>query len=339
MVLPLTTERLVLRRFESADVEAFAVYRSAPAVARYQSWDVPFTVEMATALITGQAHMSGPVAGEWIQIAADHDGDLVGDVAVGMGRDGRTATIGYTLAPAFQGRGLAAEMVGAIVDALFEAGLHRVEATLDPRNIASARVVERLGFRFEGTAVSSVFDRGEWTDDARYAVLADARRRWRERPLDPPADVRLVPITPETHRDVARLVTHETQTRFVATVAASFGDALFPELVDGAPAVPWYRLIEADGVSAGFVMLAEVTEHHPEAFLWRLLIDRWHQRRGIGTRVLGLLADRLRAEGHTTLLVSWSQGVGGPEPFYLTHGFVPTGRLVDGHEIEARLPL
>ena len=50
------------------------------------------------------------------------------------------------------------------------------------------------------------------------------------------------------------------------------------------------------------------------------------------------LIERLRAEGHDTLLVSWHPGPGGPEPFYLARGFVPTGQIVDG-EIEARLTL
>ena len=71
-------------------------------------------------------------------------------------------------------------------------------------------------------------------------------------------------------------------------------------------------------------------------YLWRLLIDRRHQRRGIGDRVLSLLVARLRAEGHESLLVSWHPGPGGPEPFYLARGFVPTGE-VDEDEIVARL--
>ena len=88
----------------------------------------------------------------------------------------------------------------------------------------------------------------------------------------------------------------------------SFADALTPEPVNGVPVVPWFRAIEADGELAGFVMLAERTAAHPEAYLWRLLIDRHHQRRGIGDRVIALLTDRLRAEGHRTLLVSWHPG-------------------------------
>ena len=104
---------------------------------------------------------------------------------------------------------------------------------------------------------------------------------------------------------------------------------------NGRPVVPWLRAIEADGQPVGFMMLAERTDAHPEAYLWRLLVDRRHQRRGIGTRALGVLFDELRADGHETLLVGWVPGAGGPGPLYLA-GFVPTGEVDEG-EIVGRL--
>ena len=64
---------------------------------------------------------------------------------------------------------------------------------------------------------------------------------------------------------------------------------MFPESIDGAPVVPWMRAIEADGELVGFVMLAITTEAHPEPYLWRFLIDRMHQRRGIGSAALDLV--------------------------------------------------
>ena len=96
--------------------------------------------------------------------------------------------------------------------------------------------------------------------------------------------------------------------------------------------------MDADGERVGFLMLAMVTDHHPEPYMWRLLIDRMHQRRGLGTRVLAVLCAQLREWGHTTLTTSWGQGPGSPEPFYLAHGFVPTGDI-DDDEIVGRLRL
>ncbi len=96
------------------------------------------------------------------------------------------------------------------------------------------------------------------------------------------------------------------------------------------------RAIEADGELAGFVMVALTTEAHPEPFLWRLSVDRMHQRRGIGDVALDLVIEELRSMGDTALLTSWVDGHGSPRPFYERRGFVDTGVLVDG-EIEARL--
>jgi RimJ/RimL family protein N-acetyltransferase len=91
------------------------------------------------------------------------------------------ATIGYTLRPDRQGQGFGTESVGALVDALIERGVVRVVATIDPHNVRSARLLERLGFRFDGRAVGAAFVRGAWADDDRYAITAPERRAHLER--------------------------------------------------------------------------------------------------------------------------------------------------------------
>jgi RimJ/RimL family protein N-acetyltransferase len=171
--LQIATDRLVLRQFTPADAAGLAAYRSEPSVARYQSWAAPYPLAAAQRLIEQQAHLEGPTAGAWLQIAIALDGDLIGDVAVRLSDDGQIAKIGYTIAPAHQRRGFGAEAVGALVARLFAAGVHRVEASLDARNVASARLLERVGFRHEGTAISAELADGEWCDVAYYASLGD----------------------------------------------------------------------------------------------------------------------------------------------------------------------
>lgn len=336
-LLPLHTERLTLRPFEASDAAGLAAYRSDPEVYRYQDWEVLFAEAQAAELIAELAGHPGPVPGAWQQIAIEHAGELVGDVALNLDDDARLAMIGYSLRSDRQGRGFAAEAVAAVIDRLFEAyDVHRVAATLDPANVASARLLERLGFRDEGRAVGAAWVRGEWLDDDRYAILRHERAAWLARPAGAPGDVRLVEITPANARRVLGLATHPSQQRFVAPMPASFADALVPEVVDGARLIPWYRAVEVDGELAAFVMCAEVTAAHPEPYLWRLLVDRWHQRRGIGSRVMDLVIDHAREQGATTLLTSWVEGRGSPEPFYRKLGFEPTGEIDDG-EIVARL--
>jgi GNAT superfamily N-acetyltransferase len=134
------------------------------------------------------------------------------------------------------------------------------------------------------------------------------------------------------------LVTHRFQEEFVAPMAVTFRHALLPEEVDGARVVPWFRGIAADGVPVGFVLLALATDTFPDPFLWRFLIDRWHQRRCIGGRVMAMLIEQLREEGHQRLMLSWGLGPGSPEPFYRGIGFAPTGNMIDD-EFEAALAL
>jgi RimJ/RimL family protein N-acetyltransferase len=320
------------------DAPVVAAYRDDPAVNVHQDWDLPYTVEIARDRLAQQADLDGVTAGRWVNLALIiEDGTVIGDVACHLHESGRVAEIGYTLRTEFQGAGYASEGAAALVDhVLATTEVHRIEASLDPVNVPSMRVLEAIGMTFESLTRQSYPLRGRWDDDLRYAMLRDDRASWLARPTTPPAALELVELTPDDAYLWGRLRTHRSQERFVSPMALSFRDALFPEVVDGAPVVPWLRGVLADGERAAFVMLAEVTEHHPEPYLWRLLVDRMHQRRHIGSAVLAELRTRLTDQGHRSLLTSWVDGPGSPRRFYEGHGFVPTGQIVDG-EIEARL--
>ena len=108
-----------------------------------------------------------------MQLAVLRDGAMIGDVAVGISDEGRQAMIGYSIAPVAQGNGYATEAVRAVVAALFAAPeMHRISASVDPANVASQRVLDKLGLRHEGRAIAAVLVRGEWADDDSYAILA-----------------------------------------------------------------------------------------------------------------------------------------------------------------------
>ena len=92
----------------------------------------------------------------------------------------RRAEVGYALRPDHWGRGLASEAVTLAIDwALRTLDLHRIEADIDPRNDASRRVLERLGFRSEGVLRERFFVDGSATDSELLGVLAS---EWRGRP-------------------------------------------------------------------------------------------------------------------------------------------------------------
>jgi diamine N-acetyltransferase len=153
-----------------------------------------------------------------------------------------------------------------------------------------------------------------------------------------PQGVQLREITDENRDAVCALRVRPDQKRFVDSVARSLKDATAtPE------AEPWYRAIYSDDEPVGFVMLSwNVPPGRPGIlgpyFLWRLLIDEHHQRRGFGYQALRQVVDLVRADGATELLTSYQPGDGEPWPFYRRFGFEPTGEIDDG-EIVLRLRL
>ena len=338
MFTPIRTRRLLLRRFEPDDLAAYHARRADPDVARYQDWELPYPMERAEKVVSTMVAMDGPENDKWwMAVVCDPEtGEVFGDVGAELSWKGRSAEVGYTFAKEHWGSGYAAEAVEALVRYLFEElGVTRVSGTLHPDNAASAMVLERTGFLFEGETKSSFWVGDELSDDWIYGMTRLDWETWRDRPRHRPDSMHLVEVTTENVATVSGLTTHRTQEEFVAPMLRSFADALFPEVVDGAPVVPWMRAVVADEVIVGFVMLALSTEHHPEPFLWRLLIDRLHQRRGIGARVLELVEAECIEMGDESLLTSWGEGKGSPRPFYLAQGFVPTGRVVD-EETEGR---
>jgi aminoglycoside 6'-N-acetyltransferase len=178
----LRTERLVLRRFRAEDAASLAAYRSHPDVARYQSWDAPFTVTQAAHFLAGLADSHPDTPGEWFQIAVVESGSgaHVGDVATSTDEgDPRLADVGVTLAPSAQGRGYGTEALAGLLAYLFDQrAKHRVAADCDVRNHASVAVLERLGMRREAHHVESAWWKGEWTDSYVYALLD---HEWRAR--------------------------------------------------------------------------------------------------------------------------------------------------------------
>lgn len=341
MFHPIHTERLLIRTARSDDAEAMYRRRNDPEVARYQDWQIPYPMSKVEQNLAEVAAMDGPEPDDWwmatVELTAT--GEVIGELAVQLTEEGRTAEVGYTFAREHWGNGYAVESVEALVDWLFsDPKMTRLEGLLHPDNPASAMLLERTGFLFEGHTRLSFWLGDEASDDWIYGMTREDHETWKNRARHRPDDVKLVTIDQSNERDVYRLRTHKSQENFVAPMAASFADALFPEIVDGAPLVPWLRAVVADDELVGFVMLALATEYHPEPYLWRLLIDRLHQRRGIGGMVLDLVSEECRRNGAGTLLTSWEVGKGTPAPFYLAHGFVPTGNIVDG-ETEARKTL
>lgn len=332
------TERLIIRAPEVGDAEAAYQRRNLPEVARYQDWELPYTREQAQRRTAAAAAMDGPADGEdWAVTVVDAEdpGKILGDVYIGIRWGGRSAVIGYTFHPDHWGRGYATEATWAVVHYLFtDFGVTRIEASAHPDNPSSLRVMEACGLLYEGLARRSFWVGDECSDEISYGMTRADWDGWRNRPRSRPDRVELVPVTPDNQRVVGNLTTHKSQERFVSPMLGNFRDALIPPVYETAPVVPWYRAIKADGEIVGFIMAAEMSGQNPNPYLWRFLIDRLHQGRGIGSAALDRFEQWCREQGATAIDVSWGEGPGSPAAMYRARGYEPSGDIEDG-EIHA----
>jgi RimJ/RimL family protein N-acetyltransferase len=172
---PLETERLVLRPYELDDVDAFHAIRSQPEVVEYLYED-PLTVEQAREKVTRLVNSRTLEAeDDWVSaaIVLRETGACIGDVAFHwVSVQHRTGEVGFVLDPAHQGEGYATEAARAVVDWAFGTfGLHRIIGRTEARNVASARVLEKLGMRLEAHFVENEWVKGEWQSELVYAIL------------------------------------------------------------------------------------------------------------------------------------------------------------------------
>jgi diamine N-acetyltransferase len=144
--------------------------------------------------------------------------------------------------------------------------------------------------------------------------------------------VTLREITAETVRVVANLTVAEHQRRFVASNAMSLAQALFaPEA--------WYRAIYLADEPVGFVMLSDQTlldpvPERPEVWVWRFMVDAKHQHLGVGRAAMRQVIEHVRTKRVVdALFLSFVPEDGGPEAFYRSFGFRPTGAIDDGEVV------
>ena len=175
--LPIRTERLEIRDFAPADLSAVHALVSDPEVARFTSFDSESVAQTEAML---REWLPGSVERVDYKLAVSRCGssELVG-WAGSMARSEEQYEIGYAVARSAWGQGFATEIARAMTAFSFEArGAHRVFARVDPRNPASAWVLEKLGFRREAHFRRDSKLKGEWCDTVVFGMLSS---EWRER--------------------------------------------------------------------------------------------------------------------------------------------------------------
>jgi ribosomal-protein-alanine N-acetyltransferase len=169
----LHTERFTLRRIGPADTPRVFEGLSHPEVIRY--YGVSYrTLEETQEQMNWYECLLESRTGRWWAICYAHDPDwLIG--ACGFNEWHRVhnrAEIGYWLLPDYWGQGVMTECLPAIIGHAFTAmHLHRIVAVVEPPNGQSARLVQKLGFGYEGTLRQCEIKNGAYIDHAYYALL------------------------------------------------------------------------------------------------------------------------------------------------------------------------
>lgn len=159
----IVTERLILRRARADDLDALHAILSDPRAMRYWSTPPHETIEQSRDWV---ADMMASRPEESEDFVVEHDGRVIGKAGFY-----RLPDIGYILHPDAWGRGLATEALRAVIDRVFERHpIPRITADVDPRNLASIALLERLGFRFTHRAERTWLIAGEYCDSLYYAM-------------------------------------------------------------------------------------------------------------------------------------------------------------------------
>jgi len=174
----LSTARLRLRPFTEADADALFALHSNAEVLRY--WDAPPWSERARAerFVAACAQMAQEGTGARLALDRLADGAFLGWCSVTRWDPvHRSAALSYCLEEAAWGHGYATEAARAVLQWAFDTwDLNRVQAETDTRNLASARVLAKIGFVHEGTLREDCVVNGEVSDSWVFGLL---RREWR----------------------------------------------------------------------------------------------------------------------------------------------------------------
>ncbi|MGK8207445.1 GNAT family N-acetyltransferase [Burkholderia cenocepacia] len=174
----LHTSRLVLRPPRDDDAAALFEVWSDPDAMRYFSF-APMT-QRAQAAERVARNVKASADGQDLVCVLElrETGEALGECSLfHANAQCRRAEIGFSLRRAYWGGGYMREAASAMLDHAFDTlRLHRIEADIDPRNIASARLLERLGFVREGLLRDRWIVGDEVSDSALYGLLDSDRR-------------------------------------------------------------------------------------------------------------------------------------------------------------------
>jgi RimJ/RimL family protein N-acetyltransferase len=172
----ITTDRLALRPYVLEDLSQVLAYCTDEEWGRYlPAVPSPYLPSDAQKFLSAQVLLDRIEDASWAVLMDD---TVIGGVSLDLDFDRRLGTLGYAIARRLWGNGLAAEAARRVIDAAFQThpDLNRIRASADGRNVASHRVMEKLGMSREAVFREDRLHRGVLVDEVWYGLL---RSEWK----------------------------------------------------------------------------------------------------------------------------------------------------------------
>lgn len=172
-------DRFRLRPFRLSDASDVFEYARDETWLQYLPVPSPYSLQDAERFLANQILLDWQLNPSW---AIEVGGKASGGLNIRFFAEHRVSEIGYAVARRLWGRGIATEAAGIVIASAFETypTLKKVRARADARNLASIRVMEKLGMTREGLLRDDRLNRGELIDEVIYGLL---RSEWRNEAL------------------------------------------------------------------------------------------------------------------------------------------------------------
>lgn len=284
----LETERIFLRKFCMEDLADVHSYCSDPKIDRFVTWEAHRTEEDTKKFLNRmlERYKLGEPS-DWA-IMEKSSGRIIGSIGLIMVDEANAScTIGFALGTAYWNKGYMSEVLGRVVRYLFEeCGVNRIQACCCEENVASAHVLEKNGFRFEGLQYEAVRMKERFWNLKMYSLLFS----WWENANEPSSEIRdkviIEEVTEEDLTDVLALQKIAYQSE-----AAIYGYGIAPltqTLEDIKASMKELVFLKAvlNGVLVGSIR-ARIGEG--TCFIGRLIVAPEYQHQGIGRRLLNTM--------------------------------------------------
>lgn len=171
----LNGKNIRLRKIVRSDAVAITRYAKDPAISRFTLIPRPYTMESSYRFIRHTHLMRRRGMDQSLGIELKERGEIIGMISLmHIDRKNRNAEIGYWLAKPYWRRGYSLEAIRLIIKYGFrKLKLVRIYARVLHPNLASAKLLEKAGFRYEGRFRKSALMRGRWMDDLLYGMLKE----------------------------------------------------------------------------------------------------------------------------------------------------------------------